>query len=101
MVFFNLRLRILAWLLTAVTLISATALTYGERQADSNAFGWPGITREQRPWAYWWLMGSAVDRTNLTKELTRYHEAGYGGVHIIPIYGAKGWESNYLAYLSP
>ena len=62
---------------------------------------WPRITREQRPWAYWWWMGSAVDKTNLTRELTRYAEAGYGGVHIIPIYGAKGWETNYISYLSP
>ena len=62
---------------------------------------WPAITREQRPWAYWWWMGSAVDKTNLTRELTRYHDAGYGGVHIIPIYGAKGWETNYISYLSP
>ena len=46
-------------------------------------------------------MGSAVDPTNLTRELTRYREAGYGGVHIIPIYGAKGWETNYLTFLSP
>ena len=46
-------------------------------------------------------MGSAVDRTNLTRELQRYHDAGLGGVHIIPIYGAKGWESNYISYLSP
>jgi hypothetical protein len=46
-------------------------------------------------------MGSAVDQTNLTRELTRYRDAGYGGVHIIPIYGAKGWESNYIRYLSP
>lgn len=65
------------------------------------AQGWPQITREQRPWAYWWWMGSAVDKANLTRELTRYREAGYGGVHIIPIYGAKGWESNYISYLSP
>src|SRR5688572_33032256 len=46
-------------------------------------------------------MGSAVEKTNLTRELTRYRDAGYGGVHIIPIYGAKGWESNYISYLSP
>jgi hypothetical protein len=46
-------------------------------------------------------MGSAVDPTNLTHELQRYHDAGLGGVHIIPIYGAKGWESHYLSYLSP
>ncbi len=46
-------------------------------------------------------MGSAVDKTNLTRELNRYRAAGYGGVHIIPIYGAKGWESSYIRYLSP
>jgi len=45
-------------------------------------------------------MGSAVDKANLTRELTRYHEAGLGGVHIIPIYGAKGFETNYIPYLS-
>ena len=70
-------------------------------EAQTLAPGWPIITREQRPWAYWWWMGSAVDKTNLTRELTRYRAAGYGGVHIIPIYGAKGWESKYISYLSP
>ena len=69
--------------------------------ASEDALTWPVITREQRPWAYWWWMGSAVDKANLTRELTRYRDAGYGGVHIIPIYGAKGWESNYISYLSP
>ena len=51
--------------------------------------------------SYWWWLGSAVDRTNLTRELQRYHDAGMGGVHIIPIYGAKGSEDKYLPYLSP
>lgn len=69
-------------------------------EVSSDSGAWPTITQEQRPWAYWWWMGSAVDKTNLTRELTRYAEAGYGGVHIIPIYGAKGWESNYISYLS-
>ncbi|MCB1126584.1 MAG: hypothetical protein KDM81_08830, partial [Verrucomicrobiae bacterium] len=62
---------------------------------------WPEITREARPWSYWWWLGSAVDTTNITRELTRYRDAGWGGVHIIPIYGAKGWEDRYLNYLSP
>ena len=62
---------------------------------------WPPITRDCRPMAYWWWMGSAVDRTNLTRELQRYHDAGMGGTHIIPIYGAKDWRSRYIDYLSP
>ena len=62
---------------------------------------WPPITRETKPWAYNWWLGSAVDRANLTKELTRYRDAGLGGIHIIPIYGARGWEDKYIDYLSP
>ncbi len=69
--------------------------------AADDPLAWPAITSQTRPWTYWWWMGSAVDRTNLTRELQRYHDAGLGGVHIIPIYGAKGWESNYISYLSP
>jgi hypothetical protein len=62
---------------------------------------WPALTSQARPWTYWWWMASAVDKTNLTRELQRFHDAGLGGVHIIPIYGAKGWESNYVRYLGP
>jgi len=46
-------------------------------------------------------MGSAVDEENLTWNLEQYRRAGYGGVHIIPIYGAKGYEERYVKYLSP
>lgn len=62
---------------------------------------WPQTTKESRPWSYWWWLGSAVDKANLTKELTRYRDAGWGGVHIIPIYGAKGYEEKFIEYLSP
>jgi len=33
--------------------------------------------------------GSAVDQTNITHELQRFHEAGLGGVQITSIYGVK------------
>jgi len=46
-------------------------------------------------------MGSAVDETNLARELQRYRDAGLGGVHIIPIYGARGFEQKFIPYLSP
>lgn len=62
---------------------------------------WPPISCEQRVGAYWWWMGSGVDELNITRQLELYKAAGMGGVHIIPIYGAKGYEDRYVEYLSP
>lgn len=45
-------------------------------------------------------MGSAVDKANLTRELTVMAEAGFGGVEITPIYGVKGREEEYVPFLS-
>ena len=64
-------------------------------------FQWPAPTRENRPWTRWWWLGSAVDKTNLTRLLTEYREAGMGGVEICPIYGAKGYEDRFIDFLSP
>ena len=64
-------------------------------------FPWPNQTRESRPWTYWWWMGSAADTESITTQLETFREAGLGGVHIIPIYGAKGYEDRYIDYLSP
>src|ERR1035437_8569078 len=72
---------------------------FSARAADE--FAWPPISAQTKPWAFNWWMGSAVDKTNLTHELERYAAAGLGGIHIIPIYGAKGFESKYINYLSP
>jgi hypothetical protein len=80
-------------------LICGSAAVAADSTTDPLA--WPPVTKECRPWSYWWWLGSAVDKENLTKELTRYRDAGWGGVHIIPIYGAKGWEARFIKYLSP
>ena len=85
-------------------IILSACLCGGAATAEDSAavpLAWPTITQESRPWSYWWWLGSAVDKKNLTKELTRYRDAGWGGVHIIPIYGAKGWEEKFIEYLSP
>jgi hypothetical protein len=87
-------------ILCALALLFFAGMAITTPSAD-DSLAWPAITSQTRPWTYWWWMGSAVDKTNLTRELQRYHDAGLGGVHIIPIYGAKGWESNYISYLSP
>jgi hypothetical protein len=53
-----------------------------------------------KPWTYWWWMGSAVNQADIKDQLTKFARAGLGGVHIIPIYGAKGYEEQFLPFLS-
>lgn len=53
-----------------------------------------------KPWTYWFWMGSAVDKPNLERQLEDFHKSGLGGVHIIPVYGAKGYEQQYKSFLS-
>jgi hypothetical protein len=69
--------------------------------APSPAPPWPEITRTARPWTRWWWLGSAVDKPNLTRELEAIAAAGFGGVEITPIYGAKGYEDRFIPFLSP
>lgn len=53
-----------------------------------------------RPWTYWWWMGSAVNEADITRQLEQMAGAGLGGVHIIPIYGVKGAEAQFIPFLS-
>jgi len=62
---------------------------------------WPEVRKEAKPWGRWWWMGNAVDKENLGSLLHKYQDAGFGGVEIAPIYGAKGYEDKYITYLSP
>lgn len=69
--------------------------------APAALMAWPAPTATQRPWTRWWWLGSAVDQPNLNRLLTAFRDAGLGGVEICPIYGAKGYESRFITYLSP
>jgi hypothetical protein len=62
---------------------------------------WPKTTETAKPWTRWWWMGNAVDEQGLDKQLETLNKAGFGGVEIVPIYGAKGFENQYINYLSP
>lgn len=53
-----------------------------------------------KPWTYWWWMGNAVNKNDLKHELLNFKKAGIGGVHIIPIYGVKGYEDQFKDFLS-
>lgn len=46
-------------------------------------------------------MGNAVDTANLNWQLEALTQAGIGGVEISPIYGVKGFEEQFIDYLSP
>jgi hypothetical protein len=58
-------------------------------------------SRTTKPWTYWWWLGSAATKADITDQLADMQKAGMGGVHIIPIYGVRGEEAHFLDYLSP
>lgn len=62
---------------------------------------WPAVSSQTKPWTRWWWMGSAVNKQNISSSLIQYSQAGIGGVEVVPIYGAKGFENNFISYLSP
>jgi hypothetical protein len=81
-------------LLAFVALLTTAAL-------GADDLTWPAVTRQNKPWTRWWWPGSAVDKANLTRELEAIAAAGFGGVEITPIYGAKGYEDRFIDFLSP
>jgi hypothetical protein len=46
-------------------------------------------------------MGSAVNDSDLTYNMELYRKAGLGGLEITPIYGVKGYENQFINFLSP
>ncbi len=73
----------------------------GFLQKSFSQLQWPTITQQTKPWTRWWWMGSAVDEKGITYQLEKLADAGFGGVEIVPIYGAIGFEDHYIKYLSP
>ncbi|MCA9139136.1 MAG: hypothetical protein KDB00_20325 [Planctomycetales bacterium] len=62
---------------------------------------WPAPERTHKPGVIWWIPGSAMDRQNMTDNLTQLSSAGFGGMSMVPIYGVRGAEDRFLQYLSP
>ncbi len=62
---------------------------------------WPRETAEARPGSYWWWPGSAVTKRDLTWNLETYHQAGWGNMGVIGIYGVQGEESSSKDVFSP
>ncbi len=91
----------LLWLAVFAIFLPTTVPAQLAGDSQSSALSWPPLTSQNKPWAWWWWPGSAVDPTNIANELQTFQEAGLGGVQIIPIYGVKGGEADYINFLSP
>ena len=87
-----------SWIWTVVWLLGVLQVSSLERAVAED---WPPLTAECKPWTRWWWLGSAVDEAGLKRELRSLADAGFGGVEITPIYGAKGAEERFLEFLSP
>ena len=95
----GIRMRIfLAIVCASAAMQSSAALT--KETAAPDLPSWPTVGSEAKPWAYNWWMGSAVDAEGIEFQCSEMKKKGFGGFHVIPIYGAKGWESKYREYLS-
>ncbi|RKD12812.1 glycoside hydrolase [Pelobium manganitolerans] len=83
------------------TTIFAFAIAFGLNAIYAQTNPWPQPEKQMHPWTRWWWPGSAVDNKDIDILLKKYQEAGFGGVEITPIYGAKGFENRYIDFLSP
>ncbi len=96
------RIRLVAPLAMAVaTLVASASTSPAQQRAAAAPLAWPALTRDTKPWTRWWWLGSAVDKPNLTAQIDELAKAGFGGVEVTVIYGAKGADSLYIPYLSP
>lgn len=91
-----------ALLLPLITLALASCNpTDKDTVIESGDLGWPEITSENKAWTRWWWPASAVGKSDIDTMLRQYDEAFLGGMEVTTIYGAKGYEEQFLDYLSP
>lgn len=87
----------LALFLTAMTGVKTS--TAADQQ--KNPLQWPELTATNKPITWWNWPGSAVNKQDIERLLKEYHEAGLGGVLVKSIYGTKGYEGEYIDFLTP
>lgn len=91
-----------ALLLPLITLALASCNpTDKDTVIESGDLGWPEITSGNKAWTRWWWPASAVGKSDIDTMLRQYDEAFLGGMEVTTIYGAKGYEEQFLDYLSP
>lgn len=78
------------FLLVVLATIGMCRSAHGQKRAAS--------TTTTKPFVFWWWMGNRVSEKGIEQNLDSLASIGYGGVHIIPIYGKKG--EKHIALLS-
>lgn len=81
---------------TILTLASVLLLASG-----AMAQTWPVANHEAKAGARWWWLGSALDKENVSWNMSQYANHGIGALEITPLYGVKGNDANNIDYLSP
>lgn len=88
-----------SWAFSFIVILTITASCTSK---STSSYGeWPEITSQQKTWTRWWWMGNIFDKQSITAQLEAFSEAGIGGVEITPIYGTKGYEEQFVDFLSP
>jgi hypothetical protein len=90
-------------ILIILSMFLLTILQSSSPESNKNKFsepGWPPVTRETKPWSRWWWMGSIVNPADLKAAMEAYSKAGLGGLEITPIYGVRGFENQFISFLS-
>lgn len=52
-----------------------------------------------KPWTFWWWMGGIATDEDVRYNLLELKKSGIGGLHVIPIYGVKGYEEQFQPFL--
>jgi hypothetical protein len=56
---------------------------------------------EEKPWLWWYWLGSAVTREGLQQHIDAFQKEGIGGVNIAATYGVDGYEKESIPFMSP
>ncbi len=81
--------------------LTAVPILFTACQSSPEPTEWPEVSRQTKPWTRWWWMGNAVNQKDLTAAMEAYKKAGLGGMELTPIYGVKGYEDQFINFLSP
>lgn len=55
---------------------------------------------EEKPWVWWYWMGSAVSKSGIDYHLENFKKLGFGGANVTATYGVDGFEGFEIPYMS-